>query len=104
MAERYAQLADHPLVGSAEICGLMGALRLVQPTPGRAPFPAERRIGMLCRAHWFDVGIVMRALGDRMIVAPPLVITRAQIDDMVALIRRALDLTLDDVRAVGRLR
>ena len=38
----------------------------------------------------------MRAVGDRMIVAPPLVITRAQIDEIMALVRRCLDLTLAD--------
>jgi putrescine aminotransferase len=36
-----------------------------------------------------------------MIVAPPLVITRSQIDEMVGLIRRCLDLTLTDVRNNG---
>jgi putrescine---pyruvate transaminase len=44
---------------------------------------------------------VMRAVGDRMIVAPPLVITRAQIDELVGLARRCLDLTLADVKARG---
>jgi putrescine aminotransferase len=38
----------------------------------------------------------MRAVGDRMIIAPPLVITREQIDEMMVLIRRCLDLTLAD--------
>ena len=58
-------------------------------------------VGMLCRAHMFDTGIIMRAVGERMIIAPPLVMTHAQIDEMVGLIRHALDLTLDDVRARG---
>jgi putrescine---pyruvate transaminase len=40
----------------------------------------------------------MRAVGDRMIIAPPLVMTLEQIDEMVVLIRRCLDLTLADVR------
>ena len=56
---------------------------------------------MVCRGHCFGNGLIMRAVGDRMIVAPPLVITRAQIDEMVALIRRCLDLTLADVRRNG---
>ena len=53
---------------------------------------------MMCRGHCFDNGLIMRAVGDRMIVAPPLVITRAQIDEMVTLIHRCLDATLADVR------
>jgi putrescine aminotransferase len=40
----------------------------------------------------------MRAVGQRMIIAPPLVITRAQIDEMMVLVRRCLDLTLEDAR------
>ena len=53
---------------------------------------------MVCRGHCFGNGLIMRAVGDRMIIAPPLVITRAQIDEMVALIRRCLDLTLADAQ------
>jgi putrescine aminotransferase len=43
----------------------------------------------------------MRAVGDRMIIAPPLVITRAQIDEMIELIHRCLDLTLQEVQGKG---
>ena len=44
----------------------------------------------------FGNGMIMRAVGDRMIVAPPLVITRAEVDELVAKARRCLDLTLAD--------
>jgi putrescine aminotransferase len=104
LAQAYAHLAEHPLVGEAQTCGLMGALLLVKdkagPRGGTA-FAPEREIGMVCRGHCFREGLIMRAVGDRMIVAPPLVITRSQIDEMVALIRRCLDLTLTDVRNNG---
>jgi putrescine aminotransferase len=104
LAQAYAHLAEHPLVGEAQTCGLMGALLLVKdkagPRGGTA-FAPEREIGMVCRGHCFREGLIMRAVGDRMIVAPPLVITRSQIDEMVGLIRRCLDLTLTDVRNNG---
>jgi putrescine aminotransferase len=104
LAQAYARLADHPLVGEAQTCGLMGALLLVHDKNGPrggTPFAPEREIGMMCRGHCFREGLIMRAVGDRMIIAPPLVITRAQIDEMVALIGRCLDLTLADVRSNG---
>jgi putrescine---pyruvate transaminase len=105
LAEAFAQLQEHPLVGEAQSCGLMGALLLVKDKRGRngrgTPFPAELEVGMLCRGHCFGSGLIMRAVGDRMIIAPPLVITRAQIDEMVGLIRHCLDATLADVRARG---
>ncbi len=103
LAERYAALAEHPLVGEAQTCGLMGALLLLKDKATGEAFPAAAEVGMVCRGHCFAEGVIMRAVGDRMIIAPPLVITRAQIDEMVALIRRCLDKTLADVRRRGLL-
>ena len=99
LATQFASLKEHPLVGDAETCGLMGAVLLVMDKHAGTPFAAELGVGMLCRGHCFGNGLIMRAVGDRMIIAPPLVITRAQIDDMMALIHRCLDLTWADVRA-----
>jgi putrescine aminotransferase len=105
LAAHYRELAQHPLVGDAETCGLMGALLLVKDKGAdprdSQPFAESIEIGMACRAHCFREGLIMRAVGDRMIIAPPLVITRAQIDEMVALIRRCLDLTLAQARREG---
>ena len=101
LAQHYAALAEHPLIGEAQTCGLMAALQIVKDKASGTVFDAALEVGMLCRAHCFGNGLIMRAVGDRMIIAPPLVITRAQIDEMVALIRRCLDLTLADVRQRG---
>ncbi|HUN91109.1 MAG TPA: aspartate aminotransferase family protein [Burkholderiaceae bacterium] len=99
--DAFESLADHALVAEAETCGLMAGLVLVRDKARREAFPAEWKVGLACRAHMFASGVVMRAVGDRMIVAPPLVITRAQVDEMVGLIRRSLDLTLDEARERG---
>jgi putrescine aminotransferase len=56
---------------------------------------------MVCRGHCFGNGLIMRAVGDRMIIAPPLVMTRAQIDEMMALITTCLDLTWADLQQRG---
>jgi putrescine aminotransferase len=101
LAEQFATLMDQPLVGEVQTCGLMGAVQLVKDKATLATFDPALSIGMVCRGHCFGNGLIMRAVGDRMIVAPPLVITRAQIDEMMALIRRCLDLTLADVRSHG---
>ena len=57
---------------------------------------------MMCRAHCFGNGLIMRAVGDRMIIAPPLTMTHAQIDEMMVLIRQALDLTLRELQQAGK--
>lgn len=101
LAARFDALAAHPLVGEVQTCGMMGALQLVRDKARRTPFPDNHEVGMLCRGFCFDRGLVMRAVGDRMIVAPPLVMTHAQIDEMVDLIHQVLDLTLGEVRRRG---
>jgi putrescine aminotransferase len=108
LAKAYATLADHPLVGVAETCGFVAGLVLVKSkTPGAngrmQMFPDNLAVGMRCRAHCFKNGLIMRAVGDRMIIAPPLTMTHAQIDEMMALIRHVLDLTLADLKAAGLL-
>ena len=65
------------------------------------PFDEELAVGMVCRGYMFNNGMIMRAVGDRMIIAPPLVMTCAQIDEMVALIRHCLDLTHADLQQRG---
>jgi putrescine---pyruvate transaminase len=100
-AQRYAEFNDHPLVGDAQSCGFVGGMVLVKDKNTKARFHDEDGAGMLCRSHCFANGLIMRAVGDRMIIAPPLTMTRSDIDEMVALIRTALDLTLRDLQARG---
>jgi putrescine aminotransferase len=105
LAQQFAALQAHPLVGETETCGLMGAIRLVK-RQATASAPAESfdpglSVGMVCRGHCFNNGLIMRAVGDRMIIAPPLILTRALIDELMARIRRCLELTWVDVQQRG---
>jgi putrescine---pyruvate transaminase len=100
LREKFTQLADHPLVGIAETRGLMAGLVLVK-NKNKKPietFAPDLEVGMICRGYCFANGVIMRAVGDRMIIAPPLVITRAQIDELIGLIKLCLDLTWEEVK------
>ena len=96
---RLRELADHPLVGEVRGLGLLGAIELVQDKAQRKRYPADWAVGMICRGHCFANGLIMRAVGDTMIIAPPLVISPAEIDELVAKARLCLDLTLAEVQA-----
>lgn len=96
-AERLGELAEHPLVGEVRTRGLMGAIELVRNKATRERFPSEANAAMTCREHCFRNGLVMRAVAQSMIVAPPLVITRAEIDELIDKARRCLDLTARDL-------
>ncbi|MGL5993102.1 MAG: aminotransferase class III-fold pyridoxal phosphate-dependent enzyme, partial [Aeromonas sobria] len=93
LQRRWAELADHPLVGETRGRGLVAALEIVQDKQTNRRFPAQANAGMTCREFCFNNGLVMRAVGDTMIISPPLVITEEQVDELVDLARRSLDLT-----------
>ena len=101
LARQFEEIGRHPLVGTAETCGFMAGLVLVRNKERRERFDENLSVGMLCRGHCFKNGLIMRAVGDRMIIAPPLTMTHAQIDEMIALIVRCLDLTYQDVKKNG---
>jgi putrescine aminotransferase len=96
-ASALATLADHPLVGEVRSCGLIAALELVADKAARRPYPPARRVGLACRDRSVEHGLVMRAVRDVMVLAPPLVITEAEIDDLVTRARAALDQTVSDL-------
>ncbi|AZD18664.1 MULTISPECIES: aspartate aminotransferase family protein [Pseudomonas] len=93
LQKRLRELNDHPLVGEVRGVGLLGAIELVQDKATRARY-VGKGVGMICRQFCFDNGLIMRAVGDTMIIAPPLVITREEIDELVSKARKCLDLTL----------
>lgn len=105
LKEKFAALMDHPLVGYADSCGFVAGLNLVRKKADVVHdcefFDPDQGVGMLCRGYMFANGIIMRAVGERMIIAPPLVMTRAQIDEMIFKIRYCLEATLIDLQQRG---
>ncbi|KAA0014211.1 aspartate aminotransferase family protein [Billgrantia pellis] len=93
LAKRWATLGEHPLVGEARSLGMVGALELVADKAAARRFPKSLGVGNLCRDICFDLGLVMRSVGDTMMISPPLVITRDEVDELVRLAGEALDET-----------
>jgi putrescine aminotransferase len=98
-AEALASLRDHPIVGETRSLGLIGAIELTRDKATRARFASPGRVGTMCRDNSFAQGLIMRACWDTMVLAPPLVITRKEIDHLVQLARAALDATHAAVRS-----
>lgn len=98
LIEKWLQLADHPLVGEARALGMLGALELVKDKQTTERF-AGGNTGMTCREHCFKNGLVMRAVGDTMIISPPLVITKAEVNELIEKAVKCLDLTYQDAKS-----
>ena len=94
LQKRLRELNDHPLVGEVRGVGMLGAIELVQDKATRKRYES-RGAGMICRQFCFANGLIMRAVGDTMIISPPLVISKDEIDELVTKARKCLDLTLE---------
>jgi putrescine aminotransferase len=89
----WAKLGEHPLVGEARMVGLMGAFELVADKKTLQRFDEKVGAGVVCRDFLVNGGVVMRAVGDTIIAAPPFVLSHSEADEMLDKAWKALDLT-----------
>ena len=90
---RLRELTDHPLVGEARGVGLIGAFQMTADKATHAGFAGKA--GGLCRDFCVRNGIVSRAVGDSMVLSPPLTIGKEEIDILIAALRKSLDQTAE---------
>ena len=88
---RLRELADHPLIGEVRGVGMIAALELAADRDARTRFDPDLNLGVRCRDHCLEQGVIVRAVRDIMVLAPPLIVTEAQIDRIVETARSALD-------------
>ena len=100
LKQKWEALTDHPLVGEAKIVGMMGSIALTPNKEARAAFASEAgTVGYICRERCFANNLVMRHVGDRMIISPPLVITPEQIDVLIERATKSLDECYAELKA-----
>ncbi|MDX2308425.1 MAG: aspartate aminotransferase family protein [Hyphomicrobium sp.] len=97
LAKVLQKFKDHPLVGEVRSVGLLGAIELVADKRKRTRFADPGRVGTICRNHFAREGYIMRAIGDTMVTAPPLIMSQEHFDEAERVIAKVLDLTLNDV-------
>lgn len=90
-------LAGHPLVGEARGIGLAGALQLTSDRTAKTGFLPKTPIGPLVRKIALEEGLGLREAGDAVVLAPPLIITEAEVEELFVRLRRTLD-RLDTIR------
>lgn len=92
---------DHPLVGEVRGKGLIAALELVSNKTTGASFDkglAGATAQKACEAN----GLIVRAVGGNAVaLCPPIIITRAEVDDMLARLKAGIDATYDSLKDQG---
>ncbi len=95
------RFCGHPLVGDVRGLGYIGALELVRDSKKKQPFAPAANIGLFaeqrCQAH----GVILRALGDTIAVAPPLIAQAGDIEKILASLALALDETLHHAKSIA---
>ena len=84
-------------MGEVRGVGMLGALQFAKDKGARTLFDPPGDVGSLCRDHCTDNDLIMRAVGDSMILSPPLIISKSEIDELMEKVGKALDLTARDL-------
>ncbi|MEQ9330140.1 aminotransferase [Thalassobaculum sp.] len=100
LAGALQRLADHPLVGEVRSIGLIGAVELVQQRQPRIAFDPVGVVAAVVRDQMQQRGVILRAVRDALVVAPPLVVSHAEIDRIVDTLAEVLDLIRDELGLV----
>jgi putrescine aminotransferase len=77
--------------------GLIAAIELVEDKKTRKHFEPVGKVGTRCRNLCFENGLVMRATRDAMVISPPLVISRDEIDEFMVRARLSVDQTAEEL-------
>ncbi|MEO1854718.1 aspartate aminotransferase family protein [Chromohalobacter sp.] len=97
---------EHPLVGEVRGVGMLAALEFSPAPAGRAFFDPALKVGPRVSAAAMSENLIARAMpqGDILGFAPPLVTTRAEVDEIVARAKRAVDKVTDELTRSGDLK
>ncbi|HIG43266.1 MAG: aminotransferase [bacterium] len=97
--ERLGTLEDLPLVAEVRGVGLMASV--VCAIPGKESLELDYEIGNRIDVHCQRLGLLVRPIYHMCVMSPPIIITRAQIDDMVEILRQGITLAMEDLRKEG---
>jgi putrescine aminotransferase len=91
LQSRMRDLADHRIVGEVRGCGMFAAVELVSVRGSRERLAPDFAAAIYCRDRANEHGLMARQRADSMVVAPPLVCSREEIDSIVNKLGAALD-------------
>jgi len=93
LARLRSEFVDRPYVAEVRGAGLLAAIEFAQDPAKKQRFDAERRVGAQLAAACLEEGVIVRSMphGDILGFAPPLVITRDEVDDIVRRVVSAVE-------------
>lgn len=93
--QELARLCEHQIVGDIRGKGMLVGIDLVRDKETREKYPLTARVGLQIRERAYELGLICRDQRDVLVIAPPLITTREQVDRIVA----TLDRTIGEIEA-----
>jgi len=90
LGEHLAELAALPIVGDVRQCGLLAGIELVQDRAAKTPFPWAEKRGLRICQHARQQGVLLRPLGNVLVVMPPLAISMDELDQILFALRSGI--------------
>lgn len=84
-------IGDHPLVGEIRGEGLIAGIELVRDRESRSHYPPEMGLCAHIANAALMQGVVIRPTGNSLVITPPFIIEKAQIDRLVSALATALE-------------
>ena len=85
-----ADVAPLPHVGDIRQHGVMVGIELVADRAARVPYPPAARVGQRVVRAARARGVILRPLGNVIVLMPPLAIAAAEIDRLIDVTREAI--------------
>jgi 4-aminobutyrate---pyruvate transaminase len=96
-------LEKSPLVGEVRQIGMLGAVEIVKNKMTGEPFNTRDKVGPLLVELMQKNGLISRAMGDSIAFAPPLIINKKQIQEMVLIVKHSMEQLYDLLESSNKL-
>jgi hypothetical protein len=101
----HERFGNHAHVGDIRGRGLFQGIELVAERAGKTTFAPEKKLHARIKKHAFEAGLICYpggatadgVRGDHVLIAPPFIITDAQIDELVDKLAAAVETSLSEI-------
>jgi L-2,4-diaminobutyrate transaminase len=103
LAETFA---GHPIVGEVRGVGMLAAIEFVPDPASTTRFDPALKVGARISTAARQLGLIARGMpqGDILGFAPPLIMTPAEVDEMIAIAQQAIAKVTDELSREGSIR
>jgi adenosylmethionine-8-amino-7-oxononanoate aminotransferase len=100
-AEALKALEDLPIVGEVRGSHFMQGIEFVRDQASKEPLADEADVGGRIAAHAQARGLIVRPLGHRAVLSPPLILGEPEIDFVASTLRESIAASMEDLAGEG---